>query len=296
MRFGAALLLACSIPVTVAAQQSDRPALLGVWKADLSKSKIAGPPVTDYLMLVEQKTVVVNRRTGEKGTEFDEATGVKGQRGEQRSVLSFFPTGKPVVRYYQGVPNRITAAFSGNDLSLTAEVAGRPTVMKRSYVISPDGQTLTLTVSQTGTAHDIQNTIVLLKQPDSAAEPLRAPEETAEKHYKNVKTEALKDVPTSQFIDQMRYFAWSLGKDCEFCHVQGKFDVDDKKEKKTAREMIKMTASINAGTFEGRQEVRCFTCHEMHTHPLSRPQFPDEIQNVPTAANASGTPVGSANR
>ncbi len=280
--------------MAVTARQAEAPGILGVWKADLQKSKIAGPPMTDYAVLIEQKTVVVNRRTGEKGTEIDETTVAKGQRGEQRSVLSFFPTGKPVVRYYQGVPNRITASFTGNELNLTAEVAGHPAVMTRSYTLSPDGRTLTVNISQTGTGHEVQNEIVLLKQPDTAAEVFQAPEEIAEKHFKNVKTEELKNLPASQFIDQMRYFAWALGKDCEFCHVKGKFDVDDKKEKRTAREMIKMTASIDSGTFEGRPEVRCFTCHEMHNHPLSRPLFPGEVPSgqaapatTPTAAPAT---------
>ncbi len=54
----------------------------------------------------------------------------------------------------------------------------------------------------------------------------------------------MRTLPASQFLEQMHYFAWALNKNCEFCHVKGEFDSDDKEEKRTAREMIKMTAMI----------------------------------------------------
>jgi cytochrome c553 len=37
-----------------------------------------------------------------------------------------------------------------------------------------------------------------------------------------------------------------------------------------------MVASVDQNTFNGHAEVRCFTCHEGHAHPLSHPQFPEE--------------------
>lgn len=257
--------------------QSSVPSIAGVWKADLQKSKIPGPPITDYLSIFEEKTVVLNRRTQEKGPEIDETTGTwGGPRGEQRSSLSFVINGKPVVRPYEGVPTQLTASWQGNTLSLTAETAGRPQVMKRTYELSPDQQTLTVTTNATVMGKEMQSIVVLTKQPDSAGEPLRKPEEVAEAHFKNVKTQ-LKTLPVSEFINQMRYFAWSLGKDCEFCHVQNHFDSDDKKEKKTARAMIDMTAHIDADNFKDRPEVKCFTCHEGHNHPISYPPFPDQV-------------------
>ena len=265
--------------------QAPSPSIAGVWKADLQKSKIPGPPITDYLSLFEEKTVVVNRRTQEKGPEIDETTGTwGGPRGEQRSSLSFIVNGKAVVRPYEGVPTQLTASWEGNTLSLTAETAGQPQVMKRTYELSPDKQTLTVTTTATVMGKQMQSIVCLTKQPDSAGEPLRKPEELAEAHFKNVKTQ-LKALPVSDFINQMRYFAWSLGKDCEFCHVQNHFDSDDKKEKKTAREMIDMTAHIDADNFKGRPEVKCFTCHEGHNHPLSYPLFADQV----AAAQATQT-------
>jgi hypothetical protein len=261
--------------------QSPNPSIAGVWRADLEKSKIPGPPnvhYTEFLSIIEEKTVVLNRRTQEKGPEIDELTGMwGGPRGEERVALSFPVTGKPAVRPYQGIPTEMTASWEGNTLTLNAETAGRPQTVKRIYVLSQDGQTLTVSTTRTANGREQEGALVVMsKQPDSAGEPLRKPEELAETHFKNVKT-SLKSLPESEFINQMRYFAWSLGKDCEFCHVRNDFPSDDKKEKKTARDMIEMVTKIDADNFKNRPEVKCFTCHEMHNHPLSYPLFPDQI-------------------
>jgi hypothetical protein len=268
--------------------QSPTPSIAGVWKADLQKSKIPGPPITEYLSIFEEKTVVINRRTQEKGPEIDETTGTwGGPHGEERIALGFPIVGKPIVRSLQGVPTEMTASWTDNILSLTAETAGRPQVMKRTYELSRDGQILTVHTTMTANGREQQSTVVMTKQPDSAGEPLRKPEELAETHFKNVKTQ-LKTMPVSEFIDQMRYFAWALDKNCEFCHVRDHFDSDDKKEKKTAREMIDMTAHIDADNFKNHPAVRCFTCHEGHSRPLSHPLFPDEVAAMQANENHQG--------
>ena len=275
--FGASLLAAAS------------PNISGVWKADIEKSKFPGPPPSNYLVLIQQKMAIINQRTKEEAPQIVETTGTWSQRGENRSVLTVFDNGKPRVMAYQGVPTRLTAAFEGNTLNVTGETAGHPDqTLKRTYELSADGQTLTLhSVSMNG-GREQQSTVVLTKQPDTAGEPLRQPEELAEKRFKNLKT-SLKDLPESQFIDTMHYFSYSLGKQCTFCHVERKFDLDDKKEKVTARKMIDMVASIDERHFEGHPAVRCFTCHEGHAHPLTHQQFPDEAA-AEAAASAGATP------
>lgn len=258
---------------------AEAPNITGVWKADLQRSKLAGPPgppPSNYLVLIQQKTAVFNQRTKEEAPQIIETTGIWGQRGEQRSVLTVFDNGKPIVRSYQGVPTRLTASSQGNTFTVTGEVAGRPNTFKRTYQLSPDGKTLTVDIASTNNGHDSQTTLVLLKQPDAEGEILKQPEQLAAAHFKNVKTAALKNLPESEFINQMRYIAWSLNRDCAFCHVEHKFDSDDKKEKRTARKMIEMAAAIDRNNFDGHPAVRCFTCHEGHAHPLSHPQFPEE--------------------
>jgi hypothetical protein len=67
-------------------------------------------------------------------------------------------------------------------------------------------------------------------------------------------------------------FNMSLGVECEFCHVQKDFSSDDKKEKATARQMIDMTHGINEQNFNGRTEIRCYTCHRGAQKPRSVPE------------------------
>ena len=272
MRYLAVLLL---FPALVCAET---PHLSGVWKADLQKSKFGGgPPPTSYLVIIEQKSGIVNHRTKEEAPEFIETTGTTTQRGERRSVLTAFDYAKPVVRPFEGIPTRLTGSSNGNTFTLAGEVAGTPDHFKRTYELSPDGQTLTLTIEGTNEGHPLSSTIVLNKAAEADAAPLRKPEELASARFKNLKVDALKNLPVSEFINNMHYFAWSLGKECTFCHVERKFDADDKKEKQTARKMVDMAIGINEHNFESHPEVRCYTCHEGHAHPPSRPMFADEI-------------------
>lgn len=254
--------------------------LVGVWKADLEKSKIAGPPgapkPANYLILVEEKMAIFDQRTKEQAPEVIETTGIWGERGQQRSVLTVFNNGKSFVRPYQGVPTRLTAGWQSDSFVVDGEVAGRPSTLRRVYKPSQDGNTLTLTIQNTTDGKTNESILVLSKQPDSAAEPLRNPEELAQTKFKNIKVDALKNLPESEFINRMHYFAWALNRNCEFCHVPRKFDSDDKKEKKTARKMVDMVAAIDTEHFDGHPAVDCFTCHEGHAHPLRHNQFPEE--------------------
>lgn len=265
--------------MSVTIQSAEIPGLSGVWKADLRNSQLPddhGPPPTNYLVLIQQRKAVFNQRTKEEAPEIIETTQVWNQRGEQRSVLAVFENGKPTVRLYQGVPTRLIASSQGTSLTISGEVSGRSSTFTRTYTLAPDGKTLTVEIVNVREDKQVTSQVVLVRQPDAEGEPLRKPEETAENHFKNVKTASLKTLQQSEFINQMRYFAWSLNRDCEFCHVAHKFDADDKEEKRTARKMIDMVAAINQNHFDGHAEVRCFTCHEGHAHPLSHPQSPGE--------------------
>lgn len=255
------------------------PDLTGVWKANLSQSKIPGPPgppPVNYLVKIERKPAEFDHHTHEQAPLITETTGIWGERGQERSILTVFDNGKPAVRSFGGVPTRLIANSEGGTLTITGEVAGRPSTFTRTYKLSPEGNTLTVTISADNDGRKTETSLLLLKQPDSAGEALRNPEELAGAHFKNVKTASLKELPISEFINQMHYFAWSLNRNCEFCHVAHHFDSDDKDEKKTARKMIDMVASIDQNNFDGHPGVGCFTCHEEHGKPLSHPQFPEE--------------------
>src|SRR5665213_4066348 len=92
---------------------------------------------------------------------------------------------------------------------------------------------------------------------------------TAGQAYKNV-TE-LKEIPADQLMPAMQFISASLGVQCDACHVPGKFEADDKRAKKTAREMIAMTMAINKNAFKGQTQVTCYSCHRGSERPVAIP-------------------------
>jgi hypothetical protein len=96
-----------------------------------------------------------------------------------------------------------------------------------------------------------------------------------------------KDMPTDSVVPIMRGFTMALGVRCQFCHVERQpaaggpppgggggpfqnfdFKLDDKKEKKTARVMLRMVDSINTAYLtkipdrdDPPTNVTCVTCH-----------------------------------
>src|SRR5215472_373322 len=92
---------------------------------------------------------------------------------------------------------------------------------------------------------------------------------TAEQQYKNI--QVLKGASADQVIPTMQFITASLGVECDFCHVQGAFEKDDKKTKQTARKMMEMMFALNKDNFEGHREVTCYSCHRGNPKPLAIP-------------------------
>jgi len=91
----------------------------------------------------------------------------------------------------------------------------------------------------------------------------------AEEQYKNI--QVLKGIPADQLVPGMQFLAASLGVECQFCHVEGAFEKDDKKPKQTARKMMAMMFAINKENFEGHLNVTCYSCHRGSTDPVATP-------------------------
>jgi photosynthetic reaction center cytochrome c subunit len=96
----------------------------------------------------------------------------------------------------------------------------------------------------------------------------------AESVFKNIKI--LKGVPAGRLVNIMNMgFGRSLGVSCGFCHVPGKWDLDDKEEKSTARLMFAMVQTINKDYMSKVPNdrgvapvVNCFTCHRGNARPI----------------------------
>jgi tetratricopeptide (TPR) repeat protein len=109
-----------------------------------------------------------------------------------------------------------------------------------------------------------------------------------------------KDTPRAQVIQTMNAFNDSLGVECTYCHVQGNFASDEKREKRVARQMILLRDSINVmmGAIVGKPagagptaedglpgapvRVLCRSCHRGLPVPL---QLADVVTD---AANTGG--------
>jgi photosynthetic reaction center cytochrome c subunit len=106
--------------------------------------------------------------------------------------------------------------------------------------------------------------------------------------------QVLKDVPADQLMLTMQYIAASLGVQCNYCHVQGQNDLDDKETKKTAREMMKMVDKLNATFFDGKPRVSCASCHNGRSRPVRTP--PLAINMTPEQAAAAAAARGRGGR
>src|ERR1043166_8093336 len=138
--------------------------------------------------------------------------------------------------------------------------------------------------------------------PAAAAQEQTIAQEGREKNIK-----LLGDLPASQLIPVMNYFAVSMGRRCNYCHVnnQGQWDYasDAKAEKNTARDMIKLVLDTNK-TLSGLKldPIACYTCHRGRNSPQSGITLPlpapspggGQGQSRPAGAPAgpggSGTP------
>jgi len=88
-----------------------------------------------------------------------------------------------------------------------------------------------------------------------------------------------KDMPGAEVMSIMKGFSTALGVKCTHCHVgtppNMDFASDAKKEKQTARAMLRMVHRINAEDFGvqdfSQVKVTCFTCHRGSVKPLIAP-------------------------
>src|SRR5215510_7178818 len=122
-------------------------------------------------------------------------------------------------------------------------------------------------------------------------------EKTVGQVRKNIKV--LTGMPESQLIPVMNFFAASMGRRCNYCHVnnQGQWDYasDAKPEKTSAREMIKLVMDINKTTERLKLDpVSCYTCHRGRTSPQSIPALPLPLPSPPPNAGGAGGPTPGA--
>ncbi len=132
---------------------------------------------------------------------------------------------------------------------------------------SPVNQVFAVSLSSLGIAIPAQ----------TPAAPATPREKTVEQTHKNI--QVLKGLPDSQLGTVMQYIAVSMGRRCDFCHVNKGgnnwvWESDDKEEKLTARKMMTMVLALNKDNFGGSPTMGCYTCHRGRSTPQGIPSFP----------------------
>jgi Photosynthetic reaction centre cytochrome C subunit len=133
-------------------------------------------------------------------------------------------------------------------------------------------------VPLTDSARRVRDSVTAARRDSGAAMVLRSiagrENQPAESVFKNIKI--FKGVPAARLVNIMNMgFGRSLGVSCGFCHVPGKWDLDDKEEKNTARLMFAMVETINRDYLSkvpndrgAAPTANCFTCHRGNPRPM----------------------------
>jgi hypothetical protein len=171
---------------------------------------------------------------------------------------------------------------------------------------SPTPSTQPITLGQSGaqrvpltdSARRVRDSVTAARRDSGAAGVLRSiagrENMPAESVFKNIKI--LKGIPAGRLVNIMNMgFGRSLGVSCGFCHVPGKWDLDDKEEKNTARLMFAMVQTINRDYISKvpvdsggpTPVVNCMTCHRGMPRPMGG--GPPPGNRPPGAPPQSGT-------
>jgi hypothetical protein len=123
-----------------------------------------------------------------------------------------------------------------------------------------------------GDIYEMDATALHLQPPAPVQAPATSPPLKAGERYKSV--QVLRDIPADQIIPSMAFIANSLGVTCSHCHG-AEWVSDEKPAKQRAREMLRLTESINRDQFAGRAIVTCQTCHDGRVIPADTPRVED---------------------
>lgn len=105
-----------------------------------------------------------------------------------------------------------------------------------------------------------------------AAQGAAGSEPRMEDIFQNI--ESLNGQPAHLMWPTMYYFEAALGVGCGHCHDGNNTqrDLDTNETKDVARQMIAMVNALNENSFDGEQQVTCFTCHQGQAIPTSVPR------------------------
>lgn len=181
------------------------------------------------------------------------------------------------------VPATIAAACSIAILAYACATPPNPSPTPTGQQPAVTGQPLgraagAQRVPLTDSARRVRDSVNAVRRDSAAAMILRSiagrENQPAESVFKNIKI--MKGIPAGRLVNIMNAgFGRSLGVSCGFCHVPGKWDLDHKEEKETARLMFAMVQTINRDFMSKVPNdsgppamVNCGTCHMGNPRPV----------------------------
>jgi hypothetical protein len=234
--------------------------LSGIWRWNADKSHVSGRPANNRRVKIEQQ-----------GTDLTITTRVLSRVGEEFQKYHFTIGSDSNTNQWMGTSVKSNAQWKDGALTVDSVAgAGADAVhLSDKWTPSPDGKTLTFDETAVrGDRPPREDTIVYEKQQEADWEPPQPPK-LAEDAFKNI--QVFKGTPAPELMNAMHSFTRALGVKCDYCHVEGAFEKDDKPEKQTARKMILMARGIDKDNFEGDRAVTCWTCHRGSTDPETAP-------------------------
>ncbi len=248
------------ILLSLASVLNAAPNLAGVWRWDPQKSPPSKDPPAEFRVRIEQTSseiAIVFRSKSNNGPEEENSARYKFGADDNKNQI-------------HGAPMVSKCAWEGDALVVhsVATFKSGELRMDDRWTISPDGQTLTLEETHQFGAEPqpTSATRVFDRQPAESWEPPKP----AEQVYKNI--QVMKGVPAPRLMPVMQFFTKALNVDCQYCHVPGAFEKDDKPAKVTARKMLNMVHQVNDANFPEHRIVSCWMCHRGSTTPEAFPK------------------------
>jgi hypothetical protein len=250
-----ALLVGCmlclsSMAETRALPATGHPDFSGVWQLDKSKSRV-DPSSEAIWMRVEQSgaTILINLRVFQRGGKEEDQTFVYTIGNPENSNLMHGAPMKSRVEWEGEALAVHSAAMFGNDVLNIAE----------QLTLSADGSILMLNELTQFASEPENKSLFFMNRRAEKDWPPETVNRPAEQVFRNI--QVLKGMPASKLPATMGGFTRALGVSCSQCHVSGRPEIDEMKDKKIARKMIQLVATINSENALGTDAVTCWTCH-----------------------------------
>jgi len=154
-----------ALPVASAFAQQ-KPNLTGTWKLNVAKSDFGALPGP------ESRTDVITH----KDPALSNSVSVVGAQGKQEYTLNYTTDGKEALNKIGERELRSTLKWVGNDLAVSVKTTynGADVTAEGTWVLAPDGKTLTISVHYASAMGETDQKLIFEKQ-ETVPQPTKAP-------------------------------------------------------------------------------------------------------------------------